>query len=334
MLKIISTQQSKSWQEILSELVTDPSELVSLLELDVSLKPLSLLANDQFPLKVPMPFVQKIAKGDWNDPLLRQIWPSRDEEEVDLTYVSDPLAEAKSNPVSGLLHKYHGRVLLTAAPHCAIHCRYCFRRHFDYEDNAPSRKAWQDCFDYITSDASIEEVILSGGDPLALADKQFGWLLEQIELIPHVNTVRIHSRLPLVIPQRITTELLQLLSNRRVNLVLVIHCNHAAELCRDSMEGLRTLAANGVTMLNQSVVLADVNDNVQDLSKLSRKLFSAGVLPYYLHLPDEVAGTKHFDVKTAKAKELIRAMQTRLPGYLVPKLVKEEAGKPAKTRIA
>lgn len=332
-LSIIKTDHAENWQQILSDLITNPKDLARLLELDESQRPPSLLAHAQFPVKVPMPFLAKMAKGDWNDPLLRQVWPALEEESVDAGYVDDPLAEAQSNPIPGLLHKYHGRVLLTAAPHCAVHCRYCFRRHFDYGENAPSRDAWQRCFDYIAEDATIEEVILSGGDPLALADKQFGWLLDQLDAIPHVNTVRIHSRLPIVIPQRITPEFLQALSNRRVKLVMVIHCNHASELCQDTIDSLSMLSANHVTLMNQSVILADVNDNAEDLIALSRKLFSATVLPYYLHLPDEVAGTKHFDVSTARAQTLITKMQARLPGYLVPKLVKEEAGEPAKTRV-
>lgn len=332
-LSLIKTDQPQDWQKSLSELITDSRELAALLELDESARPASLLAQSQFPLKVPRPFVQKMAKGDWDDPLLRQVWPAIQEEITDELYVADPLAEAASNPVSGLLHKYHGRVLLTAAPHCAVHCRYCFRRHFDYQENAPSREAWQRCFDYIAADTSIEEVILSGGDPLALADKQLNWLLDKLDSIAHVNTIRIHSRLPIVIPQRISAELLDVLSRRRVKLILVIHCNHAAELCQDSIASLNALSSIGVILMNQSVILADVNDNLDDLTRLSRKLFSAAVLPYYLHLPDEVAGTKHFDVKTAKAQELIMGMQSQLPGYLVPKLVKEEAGEAAKTRI-
>lgn len=332
-LAIIKTDQAENWQQILSDLITDPKDLARLLELDESKRPPSLQAHAQFPLKVPMPFIRKMTKGDWNDPLLRQVWPALEEEAVADGYITDPLAEANSNPVSGLLHKYHGRVLLTAAPHCAVHCRYCFRRHFDYQENAPSRDAWRRCFDYIANDVTIEEVILSGGDPLALADKQLSWLLDQLDSIPHVNTVRIHSRLPIVIPQRITSGLLGVLSNRRVKLVMVIHCNHSAELCQDSMNALSSLSTNGVLLMNQSVILADVNDNSQDLIALSRKLFSANVLPYYLHLPDEVAGTTHFDVNTDTAKRLIAEMQAKLPGYLVPKLVKEEAGEPAKTRV-
>lgn len=330
---IIQSDHPKKWQQILSDLLTDPKDLLTYLELDEAERPASLLAQTQFPMKVPMPFIAKMNKADWDDPLLKQIWPAAEEEIIDSRYVTDPLAEADSNPIPGLLHKYHGRVLLTAAPHCAIHCRYCFRRHFDYEENAPSRILWQRCFDYINADSSIEEVILSGGDPLALADKQLGWLLDELESISHITTIRIHTRLPIVIPQRITEALIEVLSQRKIKLVMVIHCNHPQELCPESRLSLSTLSANGVILMNQSVILKDVNDNSDCLIELSRKLFSVNVLPYYLHLPDEVAGTAHFDVSKSRALELLAQMQSQLPGYLVPKLVKEEPGQPSKTRM-
>lgn len=330
---IIQSDQPQKWQQILSDLITNPKDLTKYLGLNEADRPASLMAQTQFPMKVPMPFIAKMNKADWNDPLLKQVWPAQQEELADSRYVTDPLAEAASNPIPGLLHKYHGRVLLTAAPHCAVHCRYCFRRHFDYEENAPSRVLWQRCFDYINADSSIEEVILSGGDPLALADKQLSWLLDELESIDHITTIRIHTRLPIVIPQRVTEELVGVLSQRKIKLVMVIHCNHPQELCAQSNLSLNTLSANGVILMNQSVILKDVNDNTDCLVELSRKLFSVNVLPYYLHLPDEVAGTAHFDVSKSRALELLAQMQTQLPGYLVPKLVKEEAGEPSKTRM-
>lgn len=332
-LSIIKTDLPVKWQQILSDLITDPKELAQILKLDDSSRPPSLAAQEQFPLKVPLPFVNKMNKGDWNDPLLKQVWPAIQEEIVQSGYVSDPLKEAEHNPVAGLLHKYTGRVLLTAAPHCAIHCRYCFRRHFDYLENSPSREHWQRCFDYIQQDKSIEEVILSGGDPLALANKQLSWLLDHLEAIEHVSTIRIHTRLPIVVPQRVNNSLISMLRGRRITIVMVVHCNHAQELCIDTTESLRNLSANGVKMLNQTVILNEINDSSSCLSTLSKKLFSADVLPYYLHLPDEVSGTAHFDVARYKAQDIVKEMQTMLPGYLVPTLVKEEAGKAAKTRL-
>ena len=331
---LIRTDRGPKWQEELSNLITEPDELLHLLELDAGTSPYSLAALQQFPLKAPRPFVARIRKGDWNDPLLRQIWPSKAEESQRADFVADPLEEERFNPVPGLLHKYQSRVLLTAAPHCAIHCRYCFRRHFDYEANTPGRERWQAAFDYIRSDSSIEEVILSGGDPLALADRQFSWLMAQLEDIPQITTVRIHTRLPIMIPERVTAELLNCLSQSRLRVVLVVHCNHAQELDAEVTATFSALRTNGVTMLNQSVVLRDVNDNSAALADLSRSLFRHDVLPYYLHMPDRVAGTEHFYVTDRHAKELIRELHALLPGYLVPRLVRENPGERGKTRIA
>jgi EF-P beta-lysylation protein EpmB len=331
-LTVIATSPAPSWQESLSDLVTDPKELLELLKLKEADLPVGRAAAKQFPLKVPRPFVEKMQLGVWNDPLLLQIWPAAAEEKASDGYSVDPLAEASSNPVPGLLHKYQGRVLLTAAPHCAVHCRYCFRRHFDYEENSPSRALWQRCFDYIRSDPSIEEVILSGGDPLALSDRQLGWLLDQINAIEHVTTVRIHSRVPVVIPQRVTGELVAALSARRTKIVLVVHANHGNEIDSEFANRMLRLSANGVTLLNQSVLLKGVNDNWQTLVELSKKLFAANVLPYYLHLPDEVKGTAHFDIDRSHASAILEAMRRQLPGYLLPKLVKEQAGEASKTQ--
>jgi L-lysine 2,3-aminomutase len=331
-LTVITSKPIISWQDAMSNIITDPTELLELLSLSESDLPIGRAALHQFPLKVPRPFVDKMTPGDWNDPLLLQVWPAQAEEKKSQGYIADPLAEASSNPVPGLLHKYHGRVLLTAAPHCAVHCRYCFRRHFDYGENSPTRALWQRCFDYVETDSSIEEVILSGGDPLALSDKQLGWLLDQIDQIGHVTTVRIHSRVPVVIPQRVSPELLALLSSRRCKIVLVVHCNHGNEIDLEFVNRMRKLSANGVTLLNQSVILRGVNDNCSDLCELSKKLFAANVLPYYLHLPDEVEGTAHFDVQRELAISLVEKMRQLLPGYLLPKLVKEHPGEASKTQ--
>lgn len=324
----------KKWQEILSDLITDPKELVQVLQLDAAQKPASLAAMNQFPLKVTRSFVDSIRIADWNDPLLRQIWPAQEEELEVSGYIADPLAEQQSNPVPGLLHKYQSRVLLTAAPHCAIHCRYCFRRHFDYKENSPNRLQWQQALNYIAHDHSIEEVILSGGDPLAVSDRQFDWLLSELEQISHVNTVRIHSRMPIVLPERLTPELLTRMEHSHLSIVLVMHCNHSQEIAPAVAEALSKIDANTVTLLNQSVLLANVNDNCQTLTDLSKKLFALNVLPYYLHLPDQVAGTAHFTVSRQKGLALIKAMEAQLPGYLVPQLVQEEPGMPAKTRVS
>lgn len=333
-VSIIQSDLPEKWQEILSDLITDPKELLQILQLDPADCSYSLDALQQFPLKAPRPYVKRIEPGNWNDPLLRQIWPSPKEENYSQGFITDPLEENRFNPVPGLLHKYKGRVLLTAAPHCAIHCRYCFRRHFNYQANSPSRQQWEDCISYIDNDSSIEEVILSGGDPLAISDKQLSWLLSRLEEIKHLTTVRIHTRLPIVIPQRITAILVENLRKSRLQTVMVIHCNHHQELDLDVSQKLNTLSENGIKLMNQSVLLSDVNDNSSDLIKLSKVLFANNVLPYYLHMPDQVAGTEHFYVEDLHAKQLIKAMHAALPGYLVPRLVRENPGEQGKTRIA
>lgn len=333
-ISIIRSDQPEKWQQILSDLITDPKELLQILGLNVDQYTGSAAALLQFPMKVPRPFAARMEPGNWQDPLLRQVLPVMQEEELQPDYVTDPLAEKAANPLPGLLHKYQGRVLLTTVPHCAIHCRYCFRRHFDYAGNAPSRKQWVAALDYIAADSSIEEVILSGGDPLAASDRYLQWLLTGLNAIPHVRSLRLHSRLPIVIPQRVTAGLRQVLASSRAKVVLVLHCNHGNELGADVADGLRMLADDRVVLLNQSVLLKDVNDNLPALSELSKALFAHHVLPYYLHLPDRVAGTRHFDVDEATGRRLIRQMQQSLPGYLVPLLVREEAGEASKTRIA
>tara|TARA_R110002153_G_scaffold271234_1_gene438366 strand:+ start:88 stop:1074 length:987 start_codon:yes stop_codon:yes gene_type:complete len=322
------------YKELLSDLVTDPYDLVGMLELDIRHKPASLAAIDQFPMKVPRWFVSRIKTKDWNDPILRQLWPDQAEEADTANYVVDPLEESRFNPVPGLLHKYTSRVLLTAATHCAVHCRYCFRRHFDYDGNAPSRKDWQAAFDHIKADSQIQEVLLSGGDPLGLSNKQIKFLVNEIENIPHVNTIRIHTRMTIVLPQRVDKELIAILAASRLKVVVVSHCNHTNELSHESYTAFENLASAKVTLLNQSVILAGVNNDCDTLISLSRGLFEQGVLPYYIHLPDAVAGTAHFDVPLKQAQQIIGEVQAQLPGYLVPRLVREEPGKDSKTRYA
>ena len=332
-LKIIPSIKSKNWQEILSDLITDPKELLHILRLDINKKPVSLSALSQFPLKVPRPFVEAMQPNNWNDPLLLQIWPSKDEEISPSEYTSDPLYEVKFNPVAGLLHKYQARVLLTAAPHCAIHCRYCFRRHFDYQSNTPSREEWSNSLDYIKADPSIQEVILSGGDPLAISDKQLLWLIRELESISHLKILRIHSRVPIVLPQRITPQLIAMIDQSRFDVVMVVHCNHSQEVSDKVKQGIEALRLSKITLLNQSVVLAGINDDPEILKELSYTLFSLSILPYYLHLPDKVMGTSHFSVPPERAIRIINILRKELPGYLVPTLVQEEPGALSKTRL-
>ncbi len=321
------------WRHSLSNLITDTRELAGFLQLDPRANPAGGKALGQFPLKVPRAFAARMEKGNWRDPLLRQVWPSVLEERAALGFTADPLRERHYNPRPGLLHKYRGRALLIAAPHCAIHCRYCFRREFDYQGNTPARRDWREALEYIRADSSIGEVILSGGDPLALGDDQLRWLVEAIADIPQVAALRIHTRLPVVIPERVTANLLGLLGGCRARVVVVVHCNHAREIDFAVAAALRALGRAGTTVLNQSVLLRGVNDCAAALSALSKKLFSENALPYYLHLPDRVAGTSHFAVGLDEARAIMGELRASLPGYLVPRLVREDPGEPAKTPI-
>ncbi len=325
---------AEKWQQILADLITDPKELVDFLALDPADRPPGLQAQQDFPLRVPKPFAERMEKGNWRDPLLRQVWPDSEEEQPQPGLVTDPLAETGFNRQAGIIRKYRGRALLMAAPHCAIHCRYCFRRHFDYQANTLSRAQWQQSIDSLRQDLQLREVILSGGDPLANSDSQLAWLLEQLASIPQLTTLRIHSRLPVVIPQRISPELLAMLRDCRLQTVLVIHSNHGQELDAHCQEAFSELAANSITMLNQAVILREVNDNLPALKGLSERLFQCHVLPYYLHLPDRVKGTRHFLVSADEARALHASLRTELPGYLVPRLVQEIPGEQSKTLLA
>ncbi len=331
--RTIPTWQSKSWQEELSSLITDPAELFSLLKLDSSLLPSAIASAQLFPLRSTRAFAGRIQPGNIGDPLLRQILPLGAEQENNSDYSLDPLEEAKFTPIPGLIHKYTGRVLLMAANQCAINCRYCFRRHFDYQGNSPSREQWNDAFQYIRENNSIDEVILSGGDPLSISDKQLSWMIGQIEAIPHISRLRIHSRLPIVAPSRITPTLINMLSSTRFSVVMVIHCNHPQEIDKEVTAALGELKASDCTLLNQSVLLKGVNDCENTLTELSLTLFRQGVLPYYLHLLDKVTGTSHFNVELDRARSLYQALLANLPGYLVPKLVKETPNAPSKVPI-
>ncbi|WP_131667713.1 EF-P beta-lysylation protein EpmB [Psychrobacter pygoscelis] len=311
----------KNWQTQLSTAITSVDELLSLLKLERS--ELSVIVPDNFGLRVPRAFVNKMQAGDANDPLLRQVLPTAEEQISVSGYTQDPLAENAHNPIKGLLHKYQSRVLLTITGACAIHCRYCFRQHFDYGANLPTSKEQEAIVDYISDNPDINEVILSGGDPLSISNRRlFAWL-DCLEAIPQLTTIRLHTRLPLVIPERIDAELLQRLAQSRCQLVMVIHCNHANEIDDNTAQYLQRLKQIGVTLLNQTVLLAGINDQVETQVALSHRLFAAGVLPYYLHVLDKVAGAAHFDCDEQQAITLYWQLLSKLPGYLVPKLVRE-----------
>lgn len=322
--------QSQSWQNLLANAYDNCDDLLTALQLQKSDLDTSLQAAADFPLRVPASYVAKMRVGDPNDPLLRQILPLGAELEKVTGYSADPLEESARNPLPGIVHKYHGRVLLITSGACAINCRYCFRRHFPYQDNNPSLIEWQQSLAYIAARPDVEEVILSGGDPLAASDKYLARLVAQIAAIPHVKRLRIHSRLPVVIPQRITPDTLAWMDTKRFDIAFVVHANHPNELDQHSAEAFRALQQHGVTLLNQGVLLAGINDDTDTLVQLSKALFSQGVLPYYMHALDKVAGAAHFDVPREHAQQLASALLHALPGYLVPKLVFTAPGAPHK----
>ncbi len=320
--------QSDAWTRALADAITDPRALLARLELDA----IDVDFEPDFPLRVPQSFVERMRMRDPNDPLLRQVLPLATERDSVTGYSLDPLGEATATLVPGVIQKYQGRVLLIAAPACAVHCRYCFRRTFPYADHQqavafPSLTA-------VERDPSISEVILSGGDPLMLKDAPLRRLVSRLDAIPHLRRVRIHTRLPVVIPERVTSELIQLLRDTRTSMSIVLHVNHPNEIAGSFVDACDALHRSGVTLLNQSVLLAGVNDEVEVLDELSQRLFDNHVLPYYLHLPDRVIGTHHFDVSQERGLALIAALRSRLPGYLVPRLVREVAGLDAKQIIA
>jgi len=325
--------QQSSWQHLASHCITELKELCTLLELNYE-EISALCVSNHFALRVPMPFVARMQKGNAKDPLLLQVLPLKQEQQAAADYVSDPLDEMAFNPVSGLIHKYAGRVLLTAATSCPINCRYCFRRHFPYTENRLTPSTWQPALDYIRRDTTITEVILSGGEPLLLNDAMLDKLLSSLESIQHLKLLRIHTRLPIVIPQRVTRTLRERLLKSKLRTSIVLHCNHAQEIDGDVRTALAPLVASPVTLLNQSVLLKGINDNADTLQKLSFSLFEAGVLPYYLHATDLVAGTAHFTVDDKSAKVIHKQLLDLLPGYLVPTLVREISHEKAKTRLA
>ncbi len=321
------------WQQALVNAITDPEELLQILRLDSHWLPAARAAARLFPLRVPRGFVARMQPGNPHDPLLLQVLPLAAELQETPGFVSDPVGDMHSRIAPGVLHKYQGRALLIATGACGVHCRYCFRRHFPYGNETASGGHWQRAVEALRADPSIHEVLLSGGDPLSLNDRRLRELTDQLQQIPHLRRLRIHSRQPIVLPERVDRQLLDWLNGIRLQKVMVLHANHANEISTEVREASSALREAGVTLFNQSVLLKGVNDSVATLSALSEALFAAGIQPYYLHLLDRVQGAAHFEVTETAAQALLRELVSTLPGYLVPKLVREISGHASKTPV-
>lgn len=325
--------RTDDWKNALANAVRDPAELLALLGLPSELLPAARAAANTFPLRVPRGYLARMEKGNPGDPLLRQVLPLSAELETVPGFDTDPVGDHHAITAPGVLHKYHGRVLLTTTGACAIHCRYCFRRHFPYGEENPGRNDWQAALDYLQANPEVDELLLSGGDPLMLDTPQLQRLSERLRKLPQLKRLRLHTRLPVVLPERIDAALLEWLHTLPWQVVIVIHTNHANELMGDVAEALKQLSDAGITLLNQSVLLRNVNDSVEDLARLSEDLFAHRVMPYYLHMLDRVTGAAHFEVAEREAIKLHSALRSRLPGYLVPRLVREIEGLPHKQPI-
>ena len=324
------------WRRLLADAVSDLDELLTLLDLDESCLgeyAEALRSAHSFALRVPRGFIARMRRRDPDDPLLRQVLPIGREMIRVGGFTTDPLGELTHLPSDGVLHKYHGRALVMVTGACAVHCRYCFRRHFSYSDNVVAGGDLEATISRVAADPEITEVVLSGGDPMTLPDVNLEVLARGLAALPSVRRLRIHTRLPIVLPQRVDADLVMWLGSLGVPAVVVVHANHANEIDSDVRRALAVLDATGVTLLNQTVLLAGVNDSADALVDLSESLFEAGVLPYYLHLLDPVEGAAHFEVPEKKARLLNTELTNRLPGYLVPRLVREVEGAPAKVSV-
>lgn len=321
------------WQQAWRDAVTDAHELLALLDLGHLAGELLPAADTGFALRVPRAFVARMRRGDAADPLLLQVLPRAAELGAAPGYSLDAVGDLSARVGPGILHKYSGRALLIATGSCAVNCRYCFRRHFPYAQQAAAAGHWRDAVAHVGADDSIEEVILSGGDPLSLATSKLAELTDALAGVPHLKRLRIHTRLPVVLPERVDAELGAWLRGLPWPVAVVLHANHANEIDDAVAQACARLRASGAALLNQSVLLRGVNDDVDALSELSQRLFASGVLPYYLHQLDRVAGAAHFAVDDERARALVECLRGRLSGYLVPRLVREIPGEPGKTPL-
>lgn len=318
------------WQRLWRDAITDPLQLLALLGLEQQAADLIAPSDTGFAMRVPRGFAARMRHGDSADPLLAQVLPRAAELLAEPGFATDAVGDLGARAAQGVLHKYAGRALLIATGSCAINCRYCFRRHFPYAEETAAAGRWRAAVQYLAADASISEVILSGGDPLALSTARLHELGEALAGIAHIRRLRIHTRLPVVLPERIDGEFLAWLSALPLQRVVVLHVNHANEIDAAVENACAQLRAAGATLLNQSVLLRGINDTADALETLSERLFDCGVLPYYLHQLDRVLGAAHFEVSDTDARHLVGQLRARLPGYLVPRLVREQQGAPGK----
>jgi EF-P beta-lysylation protein EpmB len=335
-----------SWQRSLALAIRDPEVLLaelglhrnqwpgSLAQVEAALADAAQAEAAPFPLLVPRSYLARMTPGDPRDPLLLQVLPRAEEFDQPAGFVDDAVGDAAARVVPGLLHKYAGRALLIVTGACAIHCRYCFRRQYPYGSEPKRLEDWQPALDYLVSDRSIQEVLLSGGDPLLWNDDRLAWLVDRLAAMPHLRRLRIHTRLPVVLPDRVTPALIALLRASRLTPFVVIHANHAQELVADAAYAVRELVRAGISVLNQAVLLRGVNDSVDALAALCERLVDLGVLPYYLHQLDRVRGTSQFEVPVEEGLRIVAGLRSRLPGYALPEYVRETPGQPHKTPLA
>lgn len=322
------------WQRSLAAAVRDSDRLIDLLELSDIDRHAARRAAGLFPLLVPADYLERMERGNPRDPLLLQVLPLGAETEPVPGFRDDALEEGHARLAPGLLQKYRGRALMIATGACAVHCRYCFRRHYPYGDEPRRLEEWEPAIEAIAADQTLTEIILSGGDPLLLGDARLRILIDRLAAIPHLTRLRIHSRLPIVLPERVTGDLIGMLTAGRLTPILVVHANHPRELVGRCADALRRLVRSGITVLNQAVLLCGVNDSADALAGLCERLVDLGVVPYYLHQLDRVSGTAHFEVDEQRGRAIIGELRRRLPGYAIPQYVREIPGEPFKTPLA
>ena len=322
-----------TWQQQIRDGIREQDDLVRLTGLDQKGFCTPKTAIKAFPPRVPRAYLERIEQNNPDDPLLRQVLAVAEEDIDSSGFSNDPVGEFNKHASPGLIRKYHGRALLIVTSTCAIHCRYCFRRHYPYQDNQAGKDNWNDALETLRTDPSIKEIILSGGDPLSLTDDRLHSLIQQLESIPHLQWLRIHTRMPVVIPDRVTSKLINAISQTRFKQSLVVHVNHPNEIDEKVGMALNRLHKAGIQLLNQSVLLKGVNDDVLVLAELSARLYSNHVMPYYLHMLDPVAGAAHFEVTETRARNIMQDLRGCLPGFLVPRLVREIEGLPYKASV-